>query len=154
MINENETKSGIVFHLPSRFKARYQTIMTFIVTVGCQFTYKSYVFQFPTSVQQQKMMNQAWIIILKFIFVIQTIYHSNYVRYRYKIEIIALVLESANVLYGVCKTRLMYKTSSNPPMLEKYLSILIENDLIAIGKMITLVQQQKTGTFSKHIRSD
>ena len=62
-------------------------------------------------------------------------------RYRYKIEIIALVLESANVLYGVCKTRLMYKTSSNPPMLEKYLSILIENDLIAIGKMITLVQQ-------------
>jgi len=63
------------------------------------------------------------------------------VRYRYKIEIIALVLESVNVLYGVCKTRLMYKTSSNPPMLEKYLPILIENDLIAIGKIITLVQQ-------------
>ena len=55
-------------------------------------------------------------------------------RYRYKIEIIALVLESANLLYGVCKTRLMYKTSSNPPMLEKYLSILIENDLIDYRK--------------------
>jgi predicted transcriptional regulator len=55
-------------------------------------------------------------------------------RYRCKIEIIALVLENANVLSGVCKTRLMYKTSSNPPMLEKYLSILIENDLIDYRK--------------------
>lgn len=55
-------------------------------------------------------------------------------RHRCKIEIIALVLENANVLSGVCKTRLMYKSSSNPPMLEKYLSILIENDLINYRK--------------------
>jgi predicted transcriptional regulator len=55
-------------------------------------------------------------------------------RYRCKIEIIALILENANVLSGVCKTRLMYKTSSNPLMLEKYLSILIENDLIDYRK--------------------
>jgi predicted transcriptional regulator len=55
-------------------------------------------------------------------------------RYRCKIEIIALILENANIPSGVCKTRLMYKTSSNPPMLEKYLSILIENDLIDYQK--------------------
>jgi predicted transcriptional regulator len=55
-------------------------------------------------------------------------------RYRCKIEIIAEILENANDLTGVYKTHLMYKTSSNPPMLKKYLTILIENGLIDYQK--------------------
>lgn len=55
-------------------------------------------------------------------------------RYRCKIEIIAEILENANDLTGVYKTHLMYKTSANPPMLKKYLTILIENGLVDYQK--------------------
>ncbi|HZA08132.1 MAG TPA: winged helix-turn-helix domain-containing protein [Nitrososphaeraceae archaeon] len=55
-------------------------------------------------------------------------------RYRCKIEIIAEILENANDRTGVHKTHLMYRTSANPPMLKKYLKILIENRLIEYQK--------------------
>jgi predicted transcriptional regulator len=55
-------------------------------------------------------------------------------RYRCKIEIIAEILENANDQTGVYKTHLMYRTSANPPMLKKYLKILIENRLVEYQK--------------------
>lgn len=75
-----------------------------------------------------------WFQIFTLIFVILFIHNIKHMRYRCKIEIIALILEHASDLYGIGKTRLMYKTSSNPPMIKKYLSILMENGLIDYRK--------------------
>lgn len=75
-----------------------------------------------------------WFLIFTLIFVILFIRNIKHMRYRCKIEIIALILEHASDLYGIGKTRLMYKTSSNPPMIKKYLSILMENGLIDYRK--------------------
>lgn len=75
-----------------------------------------------------------WFLIFTLIFVILFVHNIKHMRYRCKIEIIALILEHASDLYGIGKTRLMYKTSSNPPMIKKYLSILMENGLIDYRK--------------------
>ena len=49
-------------------------------------------------------------------------------KYRSRIEIVAMILEAANG--GATKTKIMYKAFLSYAQLKEYLSVLIENNLI------------------------
>jgi predicted transcriptional regulator len=57
---------------------------------------------------------------------------TNYMKYRDKFEIIVSILESANTIGGVKKTKLMYEAFLSYSQLNEYLSLLVENGLIEI----------------------
>jgi len=59
---------------------------------------------------------------------------TNYMRYRDKFEIIVAILERANTISGVKKTRLMYEAFLSYSQLNEYLSLLVENGLIEIRR--------------------
>jgi predicted transcriptional regulator len=57
-------------------------------------------------------------------------YYVNYMKYRSRSEIIAVILETANDSGGVNKTRIMYKAVLSYTQLKEYLSLIIENGLM------------------------
>jgi len=59
-----------------------------------------------------------------------THYYVNYMKYRGRSEIIAVILETANDSSGVNKTRIMYKAVLSYTQLREYLSLIIENGLM------------------------
>lgn len=59
---------------------------------------------------------------------------TNYMKYRDKFEIIVAILERANTISGVKKTKLMYEAFLSYSQLNEYLSLLVENGLIELRR--------------------
>ena len=75
--------------------------------------------------------------------------HLNYVKYRSRTDIAALILEAANG--GAAKTKIMYRAFLSYAQLKEYLAILLENNLIEYLEGEKIFKTTDKGTRFLHL---